>query len=195
MVEFTLGGIRFELSLLFPAMVVVMLTLDPTAMAMWCVAASAMHEAGHFIALLALNCTPKKICMGIFGIRVEQDPAHRLGYAANCAVSLAGPLVNLISFGVLSCFTGNGAAAMVHLTLGVFNLLPIEPLDGGQALYSLLALRHSEEKARKIVMWVSVLTLLPIAAAGFYLLIASGYNFTLLAVCGYLCLLLLLKRK
>lgn len=195
MVEFTLMGIRFRLSLLFPAMVVVMLTLDPSTLSMWCVVASMMHETGHFIALLALNCKPSRISMGIFGVRVEQDPARRLGYAANCVVSLAGPMVNLVSFGVLSCFAGNGAAALVHLTLGAFNLLPIEPLDGGQALYSLLALRYPEDKARKIIFLVSVLTLLPIAAAGFYLLMISGYNFTLLAVCGYLCLLLLLKQK
>ncbi len=195
MVEFTLKGVRFRLSLLFPAMVVIMITLDPTALSLWCVAASMMHETGHFIALLAMDGKPKRISMGIFGVRVEQNPAQRLGYAANCVVSLAGPMVNLVSFGVLSCFTGNEAAALVHLTLGAFNLLPIEPLDGGQALYSLLALRYPEEKAETAVMLISILTLLPLAAAGFYLLIISGYNFTLLAVCGYLCLLLLCKRK
>ena len=52
-----------------------------------------------------------------------------------------------------------------------------------------------EEKAEKVVMAASVITLLPLAAAGFYTLIDSGYNFSLLAVTLYLCLLLIFKRK
>lgn len=39
------------------------------------------------------------------------------------------------------------------------------------------------------------MTILPLAAAGFYVLLHSGYNFTLLAVSVYLVLLLLLKKK
>lgn len=84
---------------------------------------------------------------------------------------------------------------MVHATMAVMNLLPVEPLDGGQALFCLLAPHMEEPRARRVVLLVSVLTILPLAAAGFYVLLHSGYNFTLLAVSVYLVLLLLLKRK
>ena len=47
----------------------------------------------------------------------------------------------------------------------------------------------------KAVLAVSVVTVLPLAAAGFYTLIDSGYNFSLLAVSLYLCLLLIFKPK
>ena len=52
-----------------------------------------------------------------------------------------------------------------------------------------------EPKATRAVLVVSVVTILPLAAAGFYVLLHSGYNFTLLAVSVYLVLLLLLKKK
>lgn len=51
------------------------------------------------------------------------------------------------------------------------------------------------QRAEKAVLAVSVVTVLPLAAAGFYTLIDSGYNFSLLAVSLYLCLLLIFKRK
>ncbi len=195
MLELRIGGVFCRFSLLFPAMVAVAVTLDPSVFSLWCLAASFMHEAGHFIALLAFDCKPQRISIGLFGMRVEQDPAKRLGYRQNALVSLAGPAVNLVTFCILSFFHGNEAAAMVHLVLGVFNLLPIEPLDGGQALYCLMVLRMEEETARKWVLRVSVITLFPIAAAGFFVLAMSGYNITLLAVSLYLSLLLLLKEK
>lgn len=65
----------------------------------------------------------------------------------------------------------------------------------GQALFCLLAPHMEEPKATRAVLVVSVVTILPLAAAGFYVLLHSGYNFTLLAVSVYLVLLLLLKKK
>lgn len=195
MVELRIGGVLCRFSLLFPAMVAVVVTLDPTVLSLWCLVASLMHETGHFVALLALDCKPRRVTLGLFGLRVEQDPARRLSYRQNALVSLAGPAVNLVSFCILSGFHQNGAAALVHLTLGVFNLLPIEPLDGGQALYCLLACRMEEGRARRWILRISVAVLLPLATAGFFVLVMSGYNVTLLAVSLYLGLLLLFKEK
>ena len=195
MIEIALGGTRLCLSLLFPAMLVTLMALDPSGMSAWCIAASVMHEMGHFAALLAFEAQPARICVGIFGVRVEQSPRLPLSYGQNLIVSLAGPLVNLITFLILMASGGRTAAAMVHAVLAFFNLLPVEPLDGGQALYCSLAMHMDAQRAEKAVLAVSVVTVLPLASAGFYTLIDSGYNFSLLAVSLYLCLLLIFKRK
>lgn len=195
MLELYFSGVRVRVSLLFPAAMVVLLTLDQTGVPLWCVAASAMHEAGHFLALLLLGNKPSQISVGAFGIRVEQSPHSPLGYRANILVSLAGPVVNLFSFAVVYVTAGMGVPAIIHLTLAVFNLLPIEPLDGGQALFCFLALQMEEAQADHIVFIVSLCTIVPLAVVGFTLLIQSGYNFTLLLVSLYLSLLLLFKRK
>ncbi len=193
MLEIRIGGIPVRVSLLFPAAVVVLLTLDTAGTAGWCLAASAMHEAGHFLLLLAFGCRPACIHMGIFGVRVEQNGSRPLSYGRNVLVSLAGPAVNLITFTVLYLAGGWTVPAAVHFVLGVFNLLPIEPLDGGQALFCLLALFVSERTANRVVMAVSVLVLFPLGVAGWMVMLGSRYNFSLLAVCVYLFLLILLK--
>ena len=195
MLELRIHGVDFRLSLLFPAAIVVLLSLDSSGLPLWCVAASAMHEAGHFLALYALGSRPAVISVGVFGVRVEQAPSSRLGYGGSLLVALAGPLVNLLTFAVLAVAVGMNAPALIHLTMGVFNLLPIGPLDGGQALYFFLAGRMEEERCERLEQIVSVSVLIPLATAGFYVLIRSGYNFTLLAVSFYLGLLLLFKRK
>ena len=195
MLELRIRGVDVRLSLLFPAAVVVLLSLDPSGMPLWCVAASAMHEMGHFLALFGLGSRPAAVSVGVFGVRITQDPAARLSYGGSILVALAGPLVNLVTFAVLAAATGLTVPAMIHLTMGAFNLLPVGPLDGGQALTFALAGRWGTETADRAVHLVSILTLLPLATAGFYLLIRSGYNFTLLAVSLYLGLLLLFKKR
>jgi stage IV sporulation protein FB len=83
---------------------------------------------------------------------------------------------------------------LANLTIGCFNGLPIIPLDGGHILYAILCMRMQEDKAAKIVRVISFLTLLPLAAAGFYILLASKYNFALLLLSCYLMAMLLLKK-
>ena len=91
--------------------------------------------------------------------------------------------------------TGAKKFAIANLMIGAMNLLPIDPLDGGQALHALLCLRLREETVARVGTAVSVLALLPLAIAGFLLLLRSRYNFSLLLVGCYLMLLLLLKRR
>ena len=195
MFELRCHGIDFRFSLLFPAAMVILLTLDKTGLAAWCVAASILHEAGHFFMMFALGSRPAQIIIGIFGVCVIQNQSVPMSYKNSRLVALAGPLANLAAFLVTTAGCGIAMPSLVHLVLAVFNLLPVEPLDGGQALYFTLISHMDEEKAERICLAVSVVTLVPLATGGFYLLMRSGYNFTLLAVSLYLGLLLIFKRK
>lgn len=188
-------GTEVRIGLLFPAVLVVLFALDDTGIPAWCLAASAMHEAGHFIAMYLLGCRPSMISISGFGVRARL-PANKIsGFTESMIITLAGPAVNIVSFAVLALVSGMTLAAAIHLLLAVFSLLPIEYLDGGQLLYYFLAGKVGEERADKICFRVSLLVLVPLATAGFYLLISSGYNFTLLAVSIYLGLLILLKHR
>lgn len=195
MLSLRLGSVRIRISLLFPAALVILFTLDPGPIAAWCVAAALMHETGHFIAMLAFHSPPRQVDFGVFGMRAFHYPDASLGHGKQAVIALAGPAVNLGCCLLLVSAAGWTDGALVHLILGGFNLIPVEALDGGQALRHALACRYSEEQADRAVLALSVAILIPLAAAGFFLLMQSGYNFTLLVVSLYLGLLLLLKRK
>ncbi|MDD2417966.1 MAG: site-2 protease family protein [Oscillospiraceae bacterium] len=195
MLKIYISGIEYRLSLLFPAVLVVLLTLDKTGVAAWCVAASVMHEFGHFIAIYAMGSRPSGVDIGVFGVSVHQSRGKMTSHYNNMLIALAGPVVNLFSFTLLFAIFGWTTPTIVHLVMAVFNLLPIEALDGGQAVFYALAGFFGEEKAERIIYYVSIIFLIPLATTGFFLLIHSGYNYTLLAVSVYLGLLIIFKRK
>ncbi len=194
MLEKTLNGITFRISLLFPATVIVLLSWDNSNLTLLCLLASFLHEAGHAIAMLIVHDRPRRVTMSIFGICVERDRECYLGYRKAAFVSLAGPFVNVFCFTLFWCLR-QPTAAVIHAGLGLFNLLPITSLDGGEALYALLCLSMGEDKALRVVRIVSLSVIFPIAVLGFYLLISESRNFTLLVMSGYLLLLLFLKEK
>ena len=195
MLKIFISGIEYRLSLLFPAAVVILLTLDQTGIAAWCLAASVMHEFGHFAAMYAFGSRPSSVNIGFFGVAVKRNPGISVNHAESMLIALAGPAVNLVSFIILYSLTGWTVPVIVHLIMALFNLLPVESLDGGQALYYAMAEPLGEEKAERVVFLMSVLLLIPLATAGFFLLLHSRYNFTLLAVSLYLGLLIAFKRK
>ena len=71
-------------------------------------------------------------------------------------------------------------AAGAHIVLGIFNLLPIRPLDGGRALYLgtswLLGPAAGEATAR----WTGAVTAVVLAAGLGWLMIRSGGSLWLL---------------
>lgn len=157
--------------------------------------AVSLHEAAHLVALWALRAPPKRVTLSALGCRIALDPTRPLSAGQSAAVSLAGPLGNLLCFLCLALFGfWDAPLAWVSLGMGAFHLLPVEPLDGGLALRSLLQRRLPPERARRVTFLLSLGLLVPLGAAGFLVLLRTRYNFTLLAVSVYLMLYLVLGR-
>lgn len=185
MLEGRIAGVRCRVSLLFPALLTGLLLAQTDSLAVSCVIASAMHEGGHLLAMLALGCPPQTCTLGAFGMRIEMDTRYLVGYRRNIGISLAGPMVNLLAAPLLwAC--GCGRAAVVHLTLAAFNLLPAAALDGGQVLRCVFCLAGKEARADRWMRVLSAAVLLPLAATAFWLFLSGRGNVTLLIVSGYL---------
>lgn len=99
--------------------------------------AAAAHEAGHWAVLRLLGVRTTALRISAFGAELYAS-RETMGYGGELAAILAGPAVNLVSGMVLSQLGPQfWAAAGAHLVLGAFNLLPLRPLDGGNAVFAL----------------------------------------------------------
>ena len=142
-----------------------------------------VHEAGHLFCMYMLKNYPYEIKFHLFGIDIKKRKSA--GYLSDALISLSGPIFNIIFF--LFGFKES-------LVLGIIHLLPIYSLDGGRALFMFLAKFIGINKAEAAVFTLSYIILVPLTFLGFSVLFYSKNNFTLLLLCVYLMLSLILKN-
>ena len=146
--------------------------------------AALTHELGHCAMLRWLRA--RVTAVRITALGAEMRIEGRLSYGGEVLAAAAGPAVNLLlalllAYGgrlwkVLYLFAGT------QLVLGLFNLLPILPLDGGSMLWNLLAWVTEPYTADRVMTAIgfgtaAVLTLAAVWAAwqggGFFFLLAA----------------------
>lgn len=190
---------ELHISFFFAVGVALMLVLDDSGTAAMTLAACLVHECGHLLFLLLFGEYPQRVSLAVFGVRIDRARGLKLSFVQEALVALAGPLLNLLlaacSFMLLQRGNENMRIPFyVNLGIAVFNLLPIEPLDGSRVLFYLFCLRKEEETAKRGATLFSTILVVPLIVMGVLVLIKSGYNFTLLAVSAYLFLLLWFKQ-
>ena len=143
---FTIGSCVVKIRFLFFAVLAFLLFSALGEGAILGLLAALLHEMGHLAAMVGVGMPPREIRLNPFGVDLVKQETTGRSYGKEVLVSLAGPLAN-----GLACFfcllgrrlgwwEGDGWL-MANAALGLMNLLPIEALDGGQALFSLLLLR------------------------------------------------------
>jgi Zn-dependent protease len=150
------------------------------------------HELGHAVMARAAGARPTVALTGFGGVTTFSPP-RELSRFRSLSISLAGPLVGLVIGAVLfAVYRSIGdtlegdSATRVALIFGMFtclgwsvlNLLPVLPLDGGQAMRELLP-GAPEVRARRAAM-VSVGVLVPLFGLAVYLNYLSVALFLLL---------------
>lgn len=111
------------------------------------VLAAAVHELCHYLAIAALGGQVGRIAVGSGGAAMELgclSPVRELLAAA------AGP-VGSLSLMLMGRFFPR--LALCGLVQGLFNLLPIYPLDGGRILRRTLELALPDRAAAAITCW------------------------------------------
>ncbi len=146
-----------------------------------------LHELGHAVAARRFGVRVPRILLLPIGGMAEMDsiprrPRHEI------IIALAGPAVNYLIIGLLMIFVRFPSGwnpvhfsltfaemlrhlVLVNLIMGVFNLLPAFPMDGGRVLRALLAMRTSYLRATQVAAGIGKI----VALAGATFLVYNEY--------------------
>lgn len=194
MLSFTLFKIPCKISLWFPTVMLCLLLADQSGVVSFGFLAALLHETGHLVMLLLLGEQPSMLLFSFFGMRLVLPAKNRLSFQKQTLVALAGPFCNLILALGLSAVNVKTVYAAMHLMMATVNLLPILPLDGGQALYWWFCVHLPESKAKRWLCAIGWTLWGILAICGVLVFIHSGYNFTLLVMAIYVGFMLIFYK-
>ncbi len=169
-----------------------------------------LHELGHLIMGMLLGFKPKgmklipmgvSICFHIncenYNINVKNGKIISL---KKLLIAMAGPVTNFfiaIFFMVLNIDVLNFTREEIiysNLLIGIFNLIPIYPLDGGRIIKNIIHINTDLIKAYKYTNLISNITLIIITAIS-SIAILYFKNIAILLIVLYLWILLIKENN
>lgn len=143
------------------------------------------HELGHLFVLWCLHVPVERLTLSPLGAVITAPEQEKLSYGRELLAVLAGPAVNLLLSLLLARLCKDYLFAGANAILGVYNLLPIDGLDGGRALFLLLSWCTEPFTALRVARAVNLIVMALLLGASVLLLYRTGGGlFCLLAVAG-----------
>jgi Zn-dependent protease len=187
----TLWGIpvrvHFTLLLTLPVLVWAMGGIEGVWVALALFGSIVLHELGHALVARRKGCVVREILLLPIGgaAQIENLPTRPMD---EFLMAIAGPLV---SFGLCLLLTVGGgylplarhwpmpgaaggtinvvqALGLLNLSLGLFNLIPAFPMDGGRVLRAVLVPRLGRLRATRVAMRVGRVLAVAFIALGLY---------------------------
>ncbi|MDR1540648.1 MAG: site-2 protease family protein [Clostridiales bacterium] len=139
-----------------------------------------IHEMSHVGLGKALGLKVESFHITPLGECAVIKDMESLGFAKRLAVVLAGPASNIILFFMFR--SRLRLFSEVNLAIGLFNLLPAHPLDGGRIIHIALGETLGVLKANKAVIKATKIQSVIMIAAGLVQVSLYPYNFSLLCM-------------
>jgi len=181
----------------FFLMLALLLYLDGGLLFWAALSAALLHELAHFAAARSFGARLRRLRLTAAGAEMQLQTPSPLPYPAEFTIAAVGPLTNLALALLLANLPvpHHDLLAGVHLSLGVFNLLPVEPLDGSRLLRLLLAALHNPQWGERSAERLSLTLAATLAALGLVMFLCGGGNPSLLVTALWLLSRNLPKRK
>ena len=174
--------VQFDFS--FILLFVLMIFLDEILLYFYFAIFISIHELCHFFVAKKLGYLPKKIHFTFFGAALEGYDDFL--FDDEIKIILAGPFFNFLV--VILCylsfwfcpesFVFLNDILLVNLSILIFNLLPVFPLDFGRIILAILSKKYFRFKAVKkvkVISFVAIILLFVLFLMSFFF----EYNFTL----------------
>ena len=170
---------------------IVLAALDRSGSVLPILCAMAVHELAHIVMMLTCGGQVRRLTLRFADLQIA---ASGLGYRQELLAALAGPLVNLIC-GAVFCMQRPSFAAY-SLILGIYNLLPVWPLDGGRMLRCALLARLPLAQAEHVSEFISLVSCVVLLLIGVFLTFIRKAGLWPLGTAAYLTVrLLMLARR
>ncbi|MBQ2845954.1 MAG: hypothetical protein IJE75_02335 [Firmicutes bacterium] len=135
---------------------------------------SFLHELSHLLTAKVLNYSPEKITVNMFGevLHLKEVcilPEHEI------LIHISGPVFNLIIALIFFVLYDEGAigwhgnTVIINSVLGLYNLLPFYPLDGGKIVFVYLKYFMDEYTALRLIFGFAKVFLIFNFILGIYL--------------------------
>ena len=142
-------------------------------------AAVIIHESGHVAFILLSSQKIVSVSIMPCGLDIKREGSS--SYLTDAAIYIAGPLFNIV-FALFS-YIFLPSLAFANLAFGVFNLLPVIPLDGGCTLRALMLNYSTLDFAYKVTRIISASFLFITYIGAIIILMYSSWNASLLFLC------------
>ena len=161
-----------------------------------------IHELGHLLAGVLLKFKPNEMRLTPFGLQIsfgvdvqQYSKKNKEIVIKKAIISLSGPIINFLIAAVMIAAAKFGISIQniyvyqiiiySNLVIGLFNLIPIYPMDGGRVLKEILKLAFGNKKAYKYTYLVSKTVLILLTAVA-SITILYIHNIAVVLILGYL---------
>ena len=144
--------------------------------------AALLHELAHYAVLRLCGVRTARFTLTGLGASLYVPELHRLSYGAELLSAAAGPLMNLLLW-VLLRLTGREELTLfagAQMVLGVLNLLPVRPMDGGRILWLATAYLTEPYTADRVAAAVGLAVSSALLALCLWLVLTTGSGLFLL---------------
>ncbi|MCM3710775.1 M50 family metallopeptidase [Sporosarcina luteola] len=123
------------------------------------------HEAGHIFAAKMSGMKVRSCTIMPYGGELRIPDRYAYGKSQRVAVAIGGPAATaiLLLLSMLFDLPGNEQFMRIQLVILALNLLPILPLDGGQAISAMLEKEENKYKVRSAFLVYSIAVLLAVS--------------------------------
>lgn len=124
-----------------------------------------IHEAGHIFAAKMSGMKVRSCTIMPYGGELRIPNRYSYGKKQRVIVAIGGPAATaiLLFLAVLFDFPGDEQFMRIQLVILLLNLMPILPLDGGQAISAMLETDEKKYKVRSAFLIFSISVLLAVS--------------------------------
>ena len=152
------------------------------------VIAAGVHEACHLIALKLCGCRCAGFSVGSSGTTIKTEP---LSPGTEMICALAGPFGSFILLVFARWIPHIALCAAVQ---GMFNLLPVYPLDGGRMIGGLLRLILQNDKWERVSTLIERTCIGLLAVIGIYCTAVLHFGYLPLIIVAFLVMRVFLRK-